>query len=157
MSLSLSFSILFGSVHFSLECLSSQTPLCSGLPLLNTNKTRTTQVEQGARAQCDKRLTHYSITTAVNCPLLTLRQLLGTAARSGPHEVCCPTTGWGGEDQREFGHQPLLGQRSFQRCHLGLCDLMSLFHSPVGPCSPRGPRDLLENRGCAARGCKLPF
>lgn len=110
--LSLSFSILFGSVHFSLECLSSQTPLCSGLPLLNTNKTRTTQVEQGARAQCDKRLTHHSITTAVNCPLCTLRQLPGTVAQPGSRGMCWPTTGWDGQNQ-----QPLPGQRPFQHCH----------------------------------------
>lgn len=155
-SLSLSFSILFGSVHFSLECLSSQLPLCSGLPLLNTNKTRTTQVEQGARAQRDKRLTRHSITTAVNCPLLTLRRLPGTVAQLGSRETCCPATGWDGGNQRESGHQPPLGQRPFQRCHLGLWYLMSVFHSPVGPCSLRGPRDLLENGGCAARGCELP-
>lgn len=102
MSLSLSFSILFGSVHFSLECLSSQTPLCSGLPLLNTNKTHTTQVEQGARAQRDKWLTHHSITTAVNCPLFTLHRLLRRASWLGPCETCCPATGWDGENLRSL-------------------------------------------------------
>lgn len=101
-SLSLSLSILFDSVHFSLECLSSQTSLCSSLPLLNTNKTHTTQVEQGARAQCDKRLTHHSITRAVNCPLFTLCRLLGTAAWLGPCEMGCPGTAWDQEVQWEL-------------------------------------------------------
>lgn len=71
----LSFSILCGSVHFSHECLSSQTPLGSSLLLLNTNKICTTQVGQGARAQRDKRPTHCSVAMAVNLPLLTFLKL----------------------------------------------------------------------------------
>lgn len=43
-------SILFGSPHFSLEWV-SYPRLDSGLTLLNTNKTHSTQVEQGARAR----------------------------------------------------------------------------------------------------------
>lgn len=39
--------------HFSLEWV-SYPRLCSGLTLLNTNKTHSTQVEQGARAPRDK-------------------------------------------------------------------------------------------------------
>ena len=46
-------SIPFGFPHFSLECV-SYPRLCSGLTLLNTNKTHSTQVEQGARARRDK-------------------------------------------------------------------------------------------------------
>lgn len=46
-------SIPFGFPHFSLEWV-SYPQLCSGLTLLNTNKTHSTQVEQGARARCDK-------------------------------------------------------------------------------------------------------
>lgn len=43
-------SIPFGSPHFSLEWV-SYPRLGSGLTLLNTNKTHSTQVEQGARAR----------------------------------------------------------------------------------------------------------
>lgn len=33
----------------------------------------------------------------------------------------------------------------------------SVFYSlPMGPCSPRGSRDLLENGGCATKGCEWP-
>lgn len=46
-------SIPFGFPHFSLEWV-SYPRLCSGLTLLNTNKTHSTQVEQGARARRDK-------------------------------------------------------------------------------------------------------
>ena len=42
-------SIPFGFPHFSLEWV-SYPQLCSGLTQLNTNKTHSTQVEQGARA-----------------------------------------------------------------------------------------------------------
>jgi len=151
MSLSLSFSILFGSVHFSLECLSSQAPLCSGLPLLNTNKTRTTQVEQGARARRDKRLTRRSVTTAVNCPLLTLGRLLGTAAWPGPCDPCCPPRGGMANAGGSLDTGCCCG-----RDLAGIRDLMSAFHSPARPCGPRGPRGLLENGGFAAGGCDPP-
>lgn len=153
-SLSLSLSILFGSVHFSLECLSSQTSLCSSLPLLNTNKTHTTQVKQGARAQCDKRLTHHSITRAVNCPLFTLCRLLGTAAWLGPCKIGCPySVGSGSPVGIGHCHHP---GRDFSSAVFWGCGFSVFYSLPTGPCSPRGSRDLLENGGCATTGCELP-
>lgn len=88
---SLSFSILFALVHFSLECLSSQAPLCSGLPLLNTNKTRTTRVEQGARARRDKRLRHRGCKLSPPHPLTAP----GDGAQAALGAPWCGTVGWG--------------------------------------------------------------
>lgn len=53
--------------HFSLEWV-SYPRLCSGLSLLNTNKTHSTQVEQGARGWLDKWLTRPWLSGAVNRP-----------------------------------------------------------------------------------------
>lgn len=146
---SLSLSILFGSVHFSLECLFSQTSLCSSLPLLNTNKIHTTQVEQGARAQCDKRLTHHSITSAVNCPLFTLCRLLGTAPWLGPCKMGCPA--WDQEVQWELDTATIVAE-TFPALSFGIVGLSVFYSLPMGPCSPRGSRDLLENGVVPVRG-----
>lgn len=81
-------SIPFGSPHFSLEWV-FYPRLCSGLTQLNTNKTHSTQVEQGARASVTNdspALAKRSCKSLSRCPGLGLL----SAALSGDQAGCRP-------------------------------------------------------------------